>query len=386
MKSKFPFYQIVILLIALCIIAYILYDFIEKMKWRKQIEEGMTPSEPFYKEVVSEITKKEIDPKEFPSGINDVTKSNQKMALMQYCIKGSINSAYSGQYISDEMVKYVLSRGCRFIDFEVYYLPISDETEDADTYAAYVGYSSDPASINSTTKNNYLFRKIFKSSLANAFTRQSGDKYVCPNPNDPLFIHIRIKTSEDKKSKLYEMIQSDIQSIYNSGYSSYFFVKTTNDNIESIQIGGKSLLTNIMQKVILIFDYVPTEKIGSYHNMTSDSKQLMKYTYDELNTFKYKATPPKRLNSDTTTVDKFKMAIPDSNRSSQPNPNIFSTIKDYGIQITLMQYYVSDMELIKSETIFQYYSAGIVPMSSMLHYISNNGSIDTSVAPKIFNT
>jgi hypothetical protein len=386
MKSKTPFYKIVIVLIAIAILGYVIYDFINKMQQRAKLKEGMLSNEPFYKEVFAEIAQKEIDSKEMPSGISDMAKKSQNMELMQYCIKGSANSAYSGQYISDEMVKYVLSRGCRFIDFEVYYLPVSDTPDNSD-YAAYVGYSSDPAAVNSTSKNNYLFRKIFKSALANAFTRQSGDKYECPNPNDPLFVHIRMKTSDDMKNKLYDMIQSDIQTTYNSGYSDYFLTKlnkTTNIR-ESNKVNGSMPIRKLAKKVVIIFDYEPEEYIGSYHNMTSDTSQLMKYTYSELDTFKYKAMPPKRLDSNLTTVDKFKMAVPDSNRSSQPNPNIYMAIKDYGMQITLFQYYNTDLQLIRAESIFQYYTAGIVSLSLMLNYIKTNASDERAVnAPNLF--
>ena len=386
MKTKIPFSQVFIFLIAFVILAYIFYDFVKYMKMR--VKEGMSPNEPFYKEVIAEIASKEIDSDDMPSGISDMSKKNQDMELNQYIIKGSSNSAYSGKYISDEMVKYVLSRGCRFLDFEVYYLPISDEPEDSNTFAAYVGYSSDPSSVNSTTKNNYLFRKIFKSALANGFTRQSGEKYECPNPGDPLFIHIRIKTSDNMKNRLYDMIQSDIKTVYNNGFSNYFLTKSNvNTNIrESIRIDGKTMIQKLAQKVVIIFDYEPEEYIGSYHNMTSDTSQLMKYTYDELNTFKYKAIPPKRTDSMRTTADKFKMAVPDSNRSSQPNPSIYNIIKNYGIQITLMQYHVSDLALIRGETLFQHQGAGIITMSSALTYIVKNEVEESSInAPQIFS-
>jgi len=385
MKTKIPFYQVFIFLIAFAILAYIFYDFINRRKI--QVKEGMLANEPFYKEVSAEISSKEINSNDIPSGISDLSKKSQTMELNQYIIKGSSNSAYSGNYISDEMVKYVLSRGCRFLDFEVYYLPISDDPADSNTFAAYVGYSSDPSSVNSTTKNNYLFRKIFKAALANGFTRQSGDKYESPNPGDPLFVHIRIKTSDNMKNKLYDMIQSDIKSVYNNGYSDYFLTKTNskNEQLESIPVNGNTEINKIAQKVVLIFNYEPQEYIGTYHNMTSDTSQLMKYSYDELDTFKYRALPPKRVDSMRTTADKFKMAMPDSNRSNQGNPSIYNSIKKYGIQITLMQYHVADLALIRSETLFQHQGAGIISMSSALNYIqTNEGDEKGTNAPGLF--
>jgi len=381
---KLRFCEILIIIIALILLAYVFYDYIRKVM---TVKEGMKSDEPFYNEVMKEIGYKEIDTKEMPSGINNMPASSQDMELMQYCVKGSANSAYSGQYISDEMVKYVLSRGCRFLDFEVYYLPIGDDEDEKDTFAPYVGYSSDPSSINSTTKNNYLFRKVLKSTLSNAFTQQSGEKYESPNSKDPLFIHIRIKTDTKNKDKLYDMIQSDIQSVFNSGYNDYFLVKRKNDVIIPTQIDGTTSIKRLVQKVVMIFDYEPENVIGSFHNMTSDSAQLSRMTYDEMNTFKYKAMPPKRLDSSRTDITKLKMAVPDSNRSDQENPNIHGAIKNYGVQFTLIQYYNTDMNLILAESMFQRYSAAILPMSLLLNYIKNSGvSVSHAVSPKLFAT
>lgn len=377
--------EIIIIIVALILLAYVFYDYIIRVKW--SVKEGMKSDEPFYNEVSKEIGYKEIDAKELPSGINNMPASSQDMELMQYCVKGSANSAYSGQYISDEMVKYVLSRGCRFLDFEVYYLPIGDGEDEKDTFAPYVGYSSDPSSVNSTTKNNYLFRKVLKSTLSNAFTQQSGEKYESPNPKDPLFVHIRIKTDNKTKDKLYDMIQADIQSVFNSGYNDYFLVKRKNDVIIPTQVDGTTPIKRLAQKVVMIFDYEPDKVIGSFHNMTSDSSQLVRMTYDEVNTFKYKAMPPKRLDSSRTDINKLKMAVPDSNRSDQENPDIHGAIKNYGVQFTLIQYYNTDMNLILAESMFQQYSAAILPMSLLLNYIKNSGvSVSREVSPKLFAT
>lgn len=405
-RPKIPFYQFVILIISIILLGYVFYGFFRKVEWgwgslwRPRFVEGMSEAEPFYKEVMNEIKYKELDAKELPSGISDMPKKSQDMPLVQYCIKGSANSAYSGDHISDEMVKYVLSRGCRFLDFEVYHLPIGDSPEEADVFAPYVGYSSDPASVNSTTKNNYPFRKVLKTTLANAFVRQSGDKYECPNPKDPLFIHIRIKTDSKTKDKLYDMIQKDIDSVFNLGYSEYFLIKKTvlaknnslktnktNNVSESIPVSGRTPIQRLSQKVVFVFDYEPENYIGTYHNLTSDTSELMRITYDEMNTFRYAAMPPKRLDSKRTTADKMRMAVPDSNRSDQPNPNIHSAIKNYGVQTTLMQYYIADKYLIRAESMYQQYGAAILPMALLLNFIQTHGEDDKSsdiISPKIF--
>ena len=59
------------------------------------------------------------------SGIlNTQFDASQDNAIRNFCIKSSCNSAYTGKYMNLNMIKNVLSRGCRFLDFEVYILQI----------------------------------------------------------------------------------------------------------------------------------------------------------------------------------------------------------------------------------------------------------------------
>ena len=50
---------------------------------------------------------------------------SQDNSLRNFIIKSSFNSAYSGSYMNLEMIKYVLKRGCRFLNFQVF---IKDNT------------------------------------------------------------------------------------------------------------------------------------------------------------------------------------------------------------------------------------------------------------------
>ena len=56
-----------------------------------------------------------------PITIANMNDKRIGLPLREYCIKASYNSAYSGSTISDKMVKYVLSRGCRFLDLQIHY-------------------------------------------------------------------------------------------------------------------------------------------------------------------------------------------------------------------------------------------------------------------------
>ena len=151
-----------------------------------------------------------IDPKRFPNTIKNIPNNLLNLSLNQFCIKGSANSAYSGNFISDTMVQYVLSRGCRALDFEIY---MDGEQKPI------IGYSPDPTAINSSSRYVLNKKPVYFSNMMNkiisyAFNTTYGSTYTTPNKDDPLFINIRIKTDKNNKEILFNLIQDDIRRLY----------------------------------------------------------------------------------------------------------------------------------------------------------------------------
>ena len=58
--------------------------------------------------------------------IQSIQPKIANMPLKEYCVKASYNSAVSGKSVNKNMIKYVLNRGCRFLDFEVFYIKSND--------------------------------------------------------------------------------------------------------------------------------------------------------------------------------------------------------------------------------------------------------------------
>ena len=49
-------------------------------------------------------------------------KGNTNLPIQNYIVKSSYNSSIDHQnYVSKDAIKYVLGRGCRFLDFEILY-------------------------------------------------------------------------------------------------------------------------------------------------------------------------------------------------------------------------------------------------------------------------
>ena len=78
--------------------------------------------------LIGSIDKKEFnsikDNKNFLSidSIKSIDNKYAKLPIKDYCIKASYNSAITGKSVNKDMVKFALSRGCRFIDLEVFYI------------------------------------------------------------------------------------------------------------------------------------------------------------------------------------------------------------------------------------------------------------------------
>ena len=115
-------------------------------------------------------------------GIQTLDTKYSELPIKEYCIKASYNSAVSGNYVSKNMLKHVLSRGCRFLDLEIFYI------EHKNSFMPVVAKSSDPKFISFDTNNHITLEEAFTSIISNAFSGNS------PNKGDPLFLHLRIKT------------------------------------------------------------------------------------------------------------------------------------------------------------------------------------------------
>lgn len=323
-------------------------------------KEGMNKNDTDYSVVTGDINSVLINESETPAKIGKVSPVLHTLPLKQFVIKGSQNSAYSGNYISDEMVKYVLSRGCRYLDFEIYYLPNA-----SDNYDAYVGYSSDSLAINPQIQNTYNARllDILKAALSNGLVKQSGEQYECPNVEDPLFIQLRMKTDSSNKEALYRKVQEVIMNTFHSGYEKYFITDGT-------RIDGNTPYSVLKGKAIVVVND-DEYKYLLFNNIVCNTKALQTTSYDKLESAEKR--PPKIIDTAKTNVNDFTVVNAAKNKSSQSNPNILSSISNYGNQINLMQYYVRDTNLLIGENMFSTYGFGMVPIAYCIGYAEDYG-------------
>ena len=269
------------------------------------------------------------------------------LPLNQYCIKSSFNTAITKTCCNVKMISFVLKRGCRFLDFEIYNI---DNTPK-------INYSNDFQYVNLSSSNSITVTDAFKQIAIYGF---NGN---CPNPNDPLFIQLRIK---DKKADTYNKIADIIKNtIGTKQYSG--IVDATNTPLGSLK-----------NNVVIVFDksLVPDyfnlfPNFAKYVNMESGGERIAIYKYNNIIDRAY--TPPQiRDDGISTDVLNMKEVIPSNIVSlfgSVSNPEYYPLPFYYGVQIAVYPFYYYDTNLQMYETIFNHFKTAFVPLSKMNSYL-----------------
>jgi len=192
--------------------------------------------------------------------------SQSRFKLRDYYIKSAYNAfnpdKFKNSTVSMDACLYVLARGCRVIDFEVF----SVENQP-------VISSSSVNSFNyKETYNHIPVSEAFEVLGSYAF---SGSK--CPNPNDPFIIHMRIMsrnvTMYDNLAKIISQSKTMARNLLGSKYGREYHSKDLGDED----------VTSFMGKVILMVDgtndVYRNTKLFELMNMSSNSMFLSKYTF-----------------------------------------------------------------------------------------------------------
>jgi hypothetical protein len=196
-----------------------------------------------------------------PNRILELNDTVTDLPLCQYCIKASHNTALtSGNEITLDMIEKVLATGCRFLDFEVYFI----------NRLPAVAYSTDSTYSTVTTKNYILLKAVLDRAVVSGFSST-------PNRGDPLFIHLRVKAmDENVYIVLYREIAKVLDSLFpkNSKVSRYY----SNSDGTAMKINKDTLLSDIMGKVIIVFD----KSINENYRKNTDCTERNNTIADEL--------------------------------------------------------------------------------------------------------
>ena len=192
--------------------------------------------------------------------------SQSKFKLRDYYIKSAYNAfnpdKFKNSNVSMDALLYVIARGCRFIDFEVF------------------SVENQPV-ISSSSVNSFNYKETFNHiPVSDAFEKLgnyvfSGSK--CPNPGDPFIIHMRIMsrnvTMYDNLAKIISQSKTVARNLLGPKFGREY---------QSKDLGNEDLL-NFKGKIILMVDgtnpVYRNTKLFELMNMSSNSLFLSKYTY-----------------------------------------------------------------------------------------------------------
>lgn len=297
-----------------------------------------------------------------PVKIQNVIDKYTNLPLIEFCIKGSYNSAFTGTYINTNMIKYLASRGCRFYDFEVFY--INDKKKGKLT--PQVGVSTDPTIKVLSSANSVLLDDVLSSVVANSFSQTS------PNSGDPVFINLRIKLTDYTNQAAYQAIASSIDNILKN-------------NLHKGKVTNQTPLKDIMGQIVLLvdktlfYDYANYAKCYSatncydltkYINMESGSETLNIIPFKDLTNV---TSTPIMIKDDNLHTDISKMRLIYPNTMTKTNPIIYDNINKYNCQISPFKFYLLDSRLNNYEDFFDENFAAFVSLATAKQYYAKNG-------------
>jgi hypothetical protein len=352
MQGKLININLILVIGIAVLVIYILYRMVQKnSKNSKATGPGAT-----YSDESSATKKSELNNVQQQTGSGIVNFRENKSAspyLRDYCIKASSNSAFSGGFMNLDMIKYVIGRGCRFLDFEVY-------IKDAIPVVAYSSAIIYDPSYNSFTSYDLPVSLVgcLNTCMANAFSA------LAPNKDDPLFIQLRIKTNiNDAFGSIAKIVDSTLKP------------KLYKGNVEPT-----THLADLMGKVILVIDRTSTPgyknypncvegdktcyNLKDYVNMESGSEHLRIYTENTLSN--------QMTNPPDPGVYLMRIVTPNPPLLfGRSNPDALRLVANYGAQIVAPDFYVNDSKLTDYEKLFKTYKSAFVSIKTALEYIKN---------------
>jgi hypothetical protein len=283
--------------------------------------------------------------------INPINENddNTQYTLKDYYIMTAYNSCSGGSYKNDYVelcaLKSIIKQGVRCLDFEIY------------------SVGNEPVVATSTIKNNYVketynsipFNEVMDLISNYAFSTVG----LCPNGTDPLLIHLRLKSTNQK-------MFTNLAGIFKK-YDYLFLGPEHSYENQGKNIGDMKLL-DLKGKIVLIVDkltdssFMENKEFYEYVNMTSNSIFMRAIKY-----FDIKNTPD--LN-ELQTFNKTNMSIvlPDASISNPENSNAMVS-RETGCQLVAMRFQLFDEYLKENLQFFEERGSAFVLKPEKLRYI-----------------
>jgi hypothetical protein len=249
--------------------------------------------------------------------------------LNDYYIKTAFNACSGGSFKNDFVnicnLKAIIKQGVRCLDFEIYSIdnkPVVATSTDEEYHIKETFNSVDFGSVMDTI-NNYAF---------------SGG--TCPNPTDPLIIHLRIKSNnQEMYTNMADIFKKYDDVMLGPEYS----FENSGKNL------GNVPLLSLQNKIVVIVDrinnaFLENKSFLEFVNLTSNSIFMRAVNYYNI-----------KNNPDVQELTEFNrrgmtIVLPD-NEDDPPNPSGFLA-RSYGCQMVAMRYQYVDNLLVENALFF----------------------------------
>ena len=270
----------------------------------------------------------------------DDTNEDLKYTLKDYYINTAYNccsgGSYRNDYVNTCILKNILKQGVRGLDFEIYSI------------------DNNPV-VATSTVDNYNIKETFNyvkfSDVMNIIVNYGFSQGNSPNYNDPIILHLRIKSANQKMYSNFANLFKQYEDRYLLGpkYSYEFSTcNEANSSCNSNNLGDVKLL-DLRRKIIVIVDkinndFIDNQNFYEYVNMTSNSMFMR-----ALNYYDVKFTPDmnelQEYNKRNMTI-----CLPDKGENPVNPSGIIS--RELGCQMLAMRYELFDTNLQENITFF----------------------------------
>ena len=293
--------------------------------------------------------------------------------IRDFYIKTAYNCCASGDFKSDYVTMCalynVIAQGCRCLDFEIYCLndtPVV-AVSSIDQIGVKQSYNFLSAAEVLEAVNTYALNSN-GSTLPKFVPGSTNEKQrFCPNPNDPLFLHFRLKTTN---VKVVNQLAAIIAEIFQSKLLPIQFMRESNGkNMTKTPI--KDLVDNINGKVVIM-----VEKNSNTGNMpilyqSANMWDLTNITTNSVFIHEKRFTDIKNTNAPKEIIEfnrqNMTLVLPDLNEA---NTNyIYVVPRMLGCQFIAMNFQNYDQNLISYNKFFENSKCAFVPRPKELLYV-----------------
>lgn len=269
-----------------------------------------------------------------------------KFNLFDYYIKTAYNACSGGSYKNDFVnlcnLKAVIKEGVRCLDFEIY------------------SVNNNPV-VSTSTSDDYYVKETFNSvsfgSVMDTINNYAFSGGTCPNPTDPIIIHLRIKSNkQDVYTKMADIFKSYDNIMLGKEYS----FENSGKNLGTVP------LLSFKNKVIIIVDrinnaFLENEEFLEYVNLTSNSIFARAYDYYGV-----------KNNPDTNELKEYNkksMTIVFPDKGTNPANPSGALCRAFGCQMVAMRYQLVDNLLMENTLFFDRASYAFSLKPEDLRYI-----------------